>query len=83
MATADRVNVPAEPTEAMFAAYYAALGMKGKYSRECIAQCVKLQGTAHEPGLVTSLRAAIAVGAGFPLDKVRRGLKDFTPPAGV
>jgi cation transport regulator ChaC len=77
---AELVTVPSEPTIEMYTAYLKAIGINPEkgYGKGLITSIRKHAGTTNEPGIVTGIRAAIAVGGGLPLDQVKRGWR----PAG-
>ncbi len=72
---AENVTIPREPTLEMCIAYMKAIGFSPRDIEAWKKYLEKNKGGPHECGFVGGLRAAIAVGAGFPLDQVKRGGK--------
>jgi hypothetical protein len=68
-----RASVPREPTLDMCIAFMRARGWTPKFTAQWTNYLRRTLGTPGECAFVAGLRAAIAVGAGLPLEQVKRG----------
>lgn len=69
------VEVPEEPTAEMIEAQLIAVGIAPSIRRQVMKKLPEQQGTPHEPGVCSQVRAVLAVLRGEPLSKIKRGYR--------